>query len=330
MNTFTGFGQMFCEVFSGLLKSGVDLQVRPIGVQEEVDSIPQPIPHLIKSRFVYAAPSRPELLIAPLGWKQWPTKNVPTAYWTMIETTAAPKDCLEPLNAAKVVIVPCQANKTSLLDSGVTVPVFVVPLGISTEIFSPQPMRMTGTCVFGTGGYLAHSEARKDVGKAIRAFQRAFPTRQDVRLEIKTMPGDRAPQPNDSRIIVHRAVWDWHQLADWYASLTAFLCTSTGEGWGLMPHQAMATGRPVVYPNFAGLRDFCHGYPVWHRTIAACKGWGGWADPDESELVEQMLRIAGDREEARQIGLNCVDRAQWFSWDRTVRELLKVLNHALL
>jgi glycosyltransferase involved in cell wall biosynthesis len=175
---------------------------------------------------------------------------------------------------------------------------------------------------------------RKGFGDVIRAFQEAFPLERDVRLGVKGFPDCDIPGVNDDRISVIRQYFSPRRLGEWFRSLTCFVSASRAEGWGLMQHEALATGRPVISVKYGGVKEFFDdevGFPITHRLARASghyAGCGSWAEPVQRSLVRQMRRVYEDRAGAAARGKRGSLRAVAFTWQRFQRELLTVLHHA--
>lgn len=327
VNTFTGFGQHFHEMFAGLMRRGVDCWVKPIEVNGK-----EGISDAVKDRFVNEVKGDWELCLAASDRLHIPTPGKKSLYFTMEETTRLGPKQVAVFNRANMVLVPSHWGKKCFEESGVKAPIRVVPLGINPEIFHYMPMQMTGPCVFGTAGALVTPKARerKNLGIVPRAFKKAFPGVDDVRLRIK---GDSDPSERDPRINYTRRELYWHEIRAWYRDLTCYVNGSRGEGWGLMPHQAMAMGRPVITAAWGGVTEYFikeAGYPVYAPLVPIPKdtplSLGYWCDPDEDEIVEQMRRVYWDREEAKHKGKLSNFRANMFTWDRHHEELVKILK----
>jgi len=350
VNTFTGYGQLFVELFARLHSRGHEVLVNPLEIKTKWGDVACPIPGIIKEALIPPKERKEfrcaaELVIPPQGWRQLPNTKSQSVCFTMYESTAVNPAQVMILNRYRSVIVPCEMNQDALLSSGVTVPVRTVPLGIEPDIFGgPLATRVENVChrgvpkprplTFATSGLMAHSRHRKNVELSIQAFHNAFPGIEDVRLEIKCFPNDPIPECSDPRIVIIRELWPTHKLVNWYDSIDVFMVTSRGEGWGLMPHQAMARGVPVIGPMFGGLAEFLTvkaSYIVFARLQPSANENGGVeAIVDLGSMVEQMRRIYFDRPELRQKRLRSKHRAEQFTWDRTVTEVEAVLEEASL
>jgi glycosyltransferase involved in cell wall biosynthesis len=157
---------------------------------------------------------------------------------------------------------------------------------------------------------LASSFARKNPLAAIAAFRAAFGTRQDRVLLLKVTHGDHAPEdmlrlreaaqaPNirvEDRVLPPA---DRHALT---AAADIVLSLHRSEGFGLVPAEAMMLRRPVVATGWSGNLTYMDpgnaalvGYrlvptedsrSVYHDSI--------WAEPDLTEAVGQLRRLADD------------------------------------
>lgn len=104
------------------------------------------------------------------------------------------------------------------------------------------------------------------------------------------------------------------QLALLYRRCVLFAYPSLGEGFGLPVLEAMAAGAPVLTSNRSSLPE------VGGDAAAYC-------DPtDTADIAAHLQELLGDparRDEMRDAG---AQRARAFSWDRTARSVLDVLE----
>jgi glycosyltransferase involved in cell wall biosynthesis len=96
-----------------------------------------------------------------------------------------------------------------------------------------------------------------------------------------------------------------------------FLFPTRGEGFGLPPLEAMATGLPTILADHSGMADFCddrYNYPIRKNKVTPAfrypKNWGkvgNWFEPDYEELKDLMLYVFDNQEEARTKGKEASD-----------------------
>lgn len=319
---FTGFGQLISEVSIRMAKK-VQLQLLAVTLSRPIDDRVSPL--------LLAKVQKPQarLAILPVHWIPQHLKAGDILF-TMWETTQLPASIVSVINErARAVIVPTSWQETAFSLSGVTKPIYIVPLGHDPEQFAwtPKPL---GPFTFGAAGRYVHGGPRKGIESAVGSFLEAFKNRDDVRLRIKLHEDCRVDLPEDPRIMLSRGFLDWKGMREWYASLDVFLCLSKGEGWGLHAHQAMAVGRPVIAPRFSGLSEFhsdMTGWVVPHKLVPAVSdlsGVGQWAEP---ELPVELLRYVADHPVAAQKkGWLAQTAVAGLTWDNTAEKLLATLQ----
>jgi len=307
VNSYTGYGLHTIQAVRDIeTLSGAYVSVRALSTSEAFGAR---IPMDIRRRFVNGPQPEPwELLIHPPNFLPTPGKK--TAYFSMWEATRLPPKGRSLLNKATVVFTPSHWNASTFSACGVDVPIEVVPLGINTKAFyyRPPPQRLDGLCVFGAAGRMAHGGVRKGINEVIEAFLAAFPKQDDARLRIKCWPDCPVAKVRDNRISITAAYLSDDEVAEWFSGIHVFVSAARAEGWGLMQHQAMAVGRPIITVDFGGVREFfkpAMGYALPYRMVQATKaydGCGHWAEPDFDDFVSMMRHVYERREQAQEKG----------------------------
>jgi hypothetical protein len=327
INSFTGYGLHALQIVRDLEKAGCEVKIKPLEAAEQFSKIPR----AVKDKFIVNNDSNEwELLLHPPDIA--PTSGKRTVFFTMWEATRLPEMWVKWLNAAECVVVPCQWNASCFAASGVDKPIKVIPLGIKADIFTYKAMDMTGPCVFGAAGKMRGGGERKGLNEIVSIFQEAFPSETDVRLKIKGFPDCGIRPTSDSRVDILAGYISEIEMANWYASLTAFVSISRSEGWGLMPHQAMAVGRPAIATKFGGHAEYLNesvGYCIDFDLVAAgynYTGGGVWAEPKRDHLIFLMREVYRNRKHARDLGRKASRLARSFTWERSNQELVKILE----
>jgi glycosyltransferase involved in cell wall biosynthesis len=329
INAHTGYGLHSCQIISDLYAAGYDVKARPTEILEEHAHLPE----VVRSRLT----NRPgknawELMLHPPNLP--PTDGKRTVYFTMWEATRLPQEWSRWLNRAECLVVPCQWNATSFSASGVNVPIHVIPLGIKEDVFLPHPMDLDGPCVFGAAGKMGGGGGgkRKGLNEVIELFQEAFPRERDVRLKIKAFADCGVEQVEDQRVEITARFMSEVELASWYASLTCFVSMSRSEGWGLMPHQAMAVGRPCIAVRFGGHAEYMteqNALCVRYDLVPAAfnyHGGGVWAEPDREHISEHMRWVYRNREAAKRLGERAAREVAPLTWKNSNEKLIEVLK----
>jgi glycosyltransferase involved in cell wall biosynthesis len=327
LNGYTGYGLHANQIVTDLQSLGYEFLIRAVDINETF----APIPHNVRKSVVcQEQPNEWELVLTPPGFS--PLNGKRTVQFTMWESTKLPLHAIDNLNRCEAVIVPSGWNASCFCGSGVKTPIHIVPLGIKTDVFKYAPMSMRGPCIFGAAGRLESGGTRKGINFVIEAFKKAFPPQSNVRLHVKIFPDCEIPSSADPRIHFTRKYLNEQQMANWFQSLTCFVSGARGEGWGLMQHQALASGRPIISVRFGGTAEFFTerlGYALNFRLVPAedlYTGCGLWAEPDEEHLISLMLQVYRNRKQARELGINAARSASRLSWVDSSRKLQRVLQ----
>jgi glycosyltransferase involved in cell wall biosynthesis len=271
----------------------------------------------------------------------WPSiKANQLVGYTMFETTHMPDERVSLINElTDMCLVPCPWCAEMFANQGVRVPIHVVPWGIDTNDYFPLPRsREEGqpyTFLWsGTGDF------RKGWDVAYKAFMSAFgssDSRVRLLLHFRSMPlgvmGFR-----DSNVDVVVGYFDRPQLREMLQGADCFVFPSRGEGWGLPPREAAATGLPVIATNWGGLAHEIDNWAipleVSRLSSASFAHWqhgevGDWADPDWEKLTDLMRWCFENQEVAANFGKRSADwLAQHTSWTRTARGILEWESYA--
>lgn len=267
--------------------------------------------------------------------------------FTMLETTGIPKEWARQCNMMDEVWVPSKFNVETFRNSGVTVPIHVIPLGVDPNFYHP-----------GITGYKKHNKytflsvfewgERKAPEVLLKAFSKAFTKKDDVVLICKVINNDgglsveeeikklNLPADGPEIIIMHNTKFADYQMATLYRSADCFVLSTRGEGWGMPILEAMACGLPTIATNWSSQVDFfneSNGYPVDLDGLidakAKCPYYEGfqWANPSEEHLIQRMRYVYEHQEEAREKGMKASleVRDKW-TWTRAAEKMVERLD----
>ena len=243
--------------------------------------------------------------------------------FTMLETTGIPREWVRQCNMMDEVWVPSQFNVETFRNSGVKVPIHVIPLGIDPNYYNPaiksykQHNKYTFLSVFEWG-------ERKAPEILLKAYSKAFNKTDEVVLICKVINNDGSidineeirklnlPDDGPEIIFLYNTKFADYDMPTLYRSADCFVISTRGEGWGMPILEAMACGLPVIATNWSSQVDFFNennGYPVDVESLidakAKCPYYEGfqWANPSEEHLIFQMRYVYEHQSEAKEKGL---------------------------
>jgi glycosyltransferase involved in cell wall biosynthesis len=197
---------------------------------------------------------------------------------TVWETTKVPNNWFPNINKFDAVCVPSVQNKKAMINSGVKVPIFIVPHGVNANQFTPNNKKLSlkntekkfvFVSVFGF-------QHRKNPEALLRAYWEEFSPADKVILVIKTNGYGRHENKewiknkifsykkklgfgvNTAPIILITGYTSQKQLKGIYTLGDAFVLPTRGEGVGLPFLEALSSGVPVIATGWGGHMDFLH------------------------------------------------------------------------
>ena len=239
--------------------------------------------------------------------------------YTMLEVDGLPEEWVRQCNRMDEVWVPSAFNVETFRNSGVSVPIHIVPLGIDPNYFNPgiQAFRFsekyTFLSVFEWG-------ERKAPAEMLRTFANEFAHDDvllvckitnkdpdiDVRAEIRKL---NLKHVESKILIVYNQTIPAYLLGSLYRSADCFVLPTRGEGWGMPLLEAMACGIPVIATDWSAQRDFLNeqtGFPIRVKrlvpAVAKCPYYTNfqWAEPDYEHLAHLMRYVYDNREAVKE------------------------------
>ena len=124
-------------------------------------------------------------------------------------------------------------------------------------------------------------------------------------------------------------------MCRWYQRMTVGILPSSGEGYGLHGIQFLRCGRPIIACQYGGRAEYFDascGWPIAFDEVPATgdtyDGLGDWAMPRHDSMVDALREAHADRLECVRRGMAGAERAREFTWERSARELVPVLEGA--
>lgn len=341
--SLTGYSGASRAFVGGLDAAGI--AVRPLylfnnDAHEEQESGPLP-PHLRELQHLPLRLDAPQVVFAR-GDLFSKNSGRPRIGYTMLETDRLPAAWVEQANQMDAIWTPTAWGAEVFRASGVTRPVFVVPLGIDPVVYRPAPprTRLAERTIFVS---VFEWGRRKGPDLLLKAYRAAFQPHDDVLLILKI--DNRAPASNPLQEIaallpspappvgiIYNQRLSPQRMAELYQGADCFVLPTRGEGWCMPALEAMACGLPAIVTNWSGPTAFLtaqNGYPL---PITGLEPTGSnnpyyrdaqWAAPDTDALVELLRTVHAGRDEARRRGVQAATDARAWSWERAVKEVIE-------
>lgn len=228
---------------------------------------------------------------------------------TMFESSKLPPNWAAILNTYQAVVVPAEFLVEVFRQSGVIVPLHVIPLGISEAFKQAAPRPASPLTVI----VIADQGSRKNWLHAIYGFVRAFGEDTNYRLIVKarkdSFEGMIRSIANKNIDLIEDDLSD-DQLRELYHQCHIMLSPARAEGFGFLPREFAATGGISLATNWGGLADDIDkwGVPLTEFTMQPAfkeekqhlQKWGDadlgcWADVDINHIKERLLDIAANQ-----------------------------------
>lgn len=186
--------------------------------------------------------------------------------YSMYEASMIPQQWVIKINTYfDHVLVPDEYLKSVYENSGVTVPVHVVPLGTNLDPYLKSPIKSSRNEVF-TFGNLSAAIHRKNLETVIKAFKQAFGGYPGVQLKINCRNGYQdyiqSLYAEIGEFLNKNIFFEVGELSEdrYLGLMKSFDCLvqiSKGEGFSIQPREAMALGIPCICSNNTSQITLC-------------------------------------------------------------------------
>jgi glycosyltransferase involved in cell wall biosynthesis len=257
---------------------------------------------------------------------------------TMFESDKIPEDWKDYLALADEVIVPSKWCADVFGRAGIKTT--VVPLGYNDRVFKyiERPIPVEAGQPYTFIHYSAFN-IRKGFFEVLEAFSREFAHNEPVRLILKTtdrkppIPIVKSEYPNIEVICGELSEAD---LCALLGRANCMVYPSRGEGFGITPLEAMATGMPAIVPNAHGISEYFNSnYMLEVKVAEKCPGLvGKFRGQDIGEMVicdvndlRQQMRFAyNNQNRMHQMGRFASDYVQRYTYQETAGRLADILR----
>lgn len=196
-------------------------------------------------------------------YKLVPNSKIKIAY-SMLESTRIPDKWVAILNENfDAVVVPDNFLIDVYKNSGVNIPIFVIPVIIHIDEFLKKSIKIKSNNRF-VFGCSTVNYPRKNTELLIKAFAKAFKNNSKVMLKIHTKNNlyinelknlIKDAKTNNIILIEKRLLWD--EYVNFISSLDCYVLLSKGEGFSITPREALAAGIPCILSNNTTHKTIC-------------------------------------------------------------------------
>jgi glycosyltransferase involved in cell wall biosynthesis len=216
--------------------------------------------------------------------------------------------------------------------AGIDVPVHVYEHGIEAD-WSPVKREPADYIKF---LHVGAEATRKGGWDTVRLFRRAFNGyRDDVKLTLKMIHSSWAKVPSLGKVQYLNGRMSKAQMLHLYQHHDVFVYPSWGEGFGLTPFQAMATGMPTILPPaWAPYKRFTDP-KLSVRVDFVRSPWqdihpGKMLRPNSDDIIEAMRYAADNYEQARDFACsNAFEIHKEYNWNDLTRKAFSDLENRL-
>ena len=186
--------------------------------------------------------------------------------YSMFESSEIPPYFVHNLNLYfDAVVVPDEYFVSVYKNSGVSIPIFVLPLGLNLSNFLNAPLKRASNTPFVFANF-SSLFLRKNQKKLINAFYKAFGDDPTVKLWINGRHdcagiyedlSDHIKTLGVSNILLTNICYDKKSYLENFLKVDCYVSLSLGEGFSIQPREAMALGIPTITSNSTAQDTIC-------------------------------------------------------------------------
>lgn len=312
----TGYSRAAIDDILAIEKAGYDIVCRPIRMSQSAFKNKSPVEHLEKKDL-----KNIDLIIETnlpnTFQKKNDIKTVGRFFW---ETNKICEAWVNGCNSLDEIWITGVQNRSACLNSGVIVPVKILPCSIDLKKFEnkPKPLDiplLKDKCVF---YFIGEQTRRKNIAGLIRGYYAAFTKKENVLLVIKTSSPEHNSQQTmqmmqkfiaDIKKAVHihaeeksyppimilTEYLSEEQMAQLHLSCDIFISCSHGEAINLPAVDSMGWGNPVILSNWGFHPELMYGRTneCWNPKKEMFEHPGeidcGWLIPGQKDLCFGQL-----------------------------------------
>jgi len=238
----------------------------------------------------------------------------PNVVLSMFETNTLPESWANSFNNWDTIINPSTWGKGCFINSGVIVPIEVIPLPIDFDKFKLYNRTLSDDTIWTYISQGVQLADRKNITLVAEAFESGMP--EDTHLILKTIP--KSGQPELDLMILPQVrllqkSLDFDEYYDLLTSAHVSVNPSAGEGFAYLVGESMATGMCTLMTKYSAMLDLLNNHCTLGidctETFTKVFVTGGKdAAINTDSLKEQMLWTYNNKKEALEMG---VESSKW-------------------
>lgn len=227
--------------------------------------------------------------------------------YTPWESTKIPSGWLYNMNVCNEIWTTSNFVKDVYIQNGIKNNIYVIPHGISEDFSIVERELVNKFNFLHVGG----DSKRKNAQLVVDAFLELFDGDDNYQLILKYndfcyaeiyLNGRLVQATEHPQIIGIPEIFSNEDMVKLYQKCHCMVYPTSGEGFGMIPFEAMATGMPTIVTNLTGCADFAHlGIPLDAEYGEATfnnhqysTDTGLWAMPDFEELINHMQNVTSE------------------------------------
>jgi len=340
----TGYSQSALDNIFTIEKAGYNIVTRAIRMSNPKTKEKNPVKHLekgdLKNIDIIIQHNLPQTFEKKSG-----IKTIGIFHW---ETNRINQTWINSCNKLSEIWVPCISQKFACINSGIAVPVKILPCSIDIKKYENKPKLLDipllkDKCIF---YFIGENTRRKNIAGLIRAYYASFIEKENVLLIIKTSsPGHNSQQTMQlmqkfisdikKAIHIHANEKDYpsiviltdfmseEQIAQLHLSCNIFVCCSHGEAGCLPAYDSLGFGNPVIVSNCSNFPELCYeqSEKYWMSDKEMFRHPGeidcGWLIPGQLTYCFGQLNGSGEMYTGKEL---------WF--DVSMYDFVKILQKA--
>jgi glycosyltransferase involved in cell wall biosynthesis len=260
--------------------------------------------------------------------------------YTPWESTKIPPHWIDSMRKCDEIWATSDFIKDIYIKNNVNANVFTIPHGISPE-FSIVERELTGKFNF---LHVGGDSKRKNAQMVVDAFLELYDGNNDFQLVLKYnkfcyaecyVDDQLVPAYKHPQIIGIPDNFSTEDLVALYHKCHCMVYPTMGEGFGMIPFEAIATGLPTIVTNLTGCADFAkYGIPLeatfvkadWQDHLYDCDT-GEWASPNFQQLLDLMEHVVNEYDDFKKYAVKSarVIHSEW-SWSSVADKILNRLD----